>query len=359
MEVLVLNTDFVAVGVIDSFKSLIWTDRYDSYGDFELCLAIESTIPDYVKEDYYLWIRESEHCMIIEEISINSDIEDGNYMLITGRSLESILERRIIWGQRIFTGNLQTSIQTMLTEAFITPSIADRKIGNFIFELCDDPKITALTIDVQFNGEDLYTVINKLCATNNIGFKIVLDESNSFVFSLYAGADRSYAQDANPYVVFSPGFENILSSNYYMSKTGLKTITLVAGEGEGADRKTTVVGSGSGLNRRELFTDARDISSRIDGGGTMSDAEYIAKLQTKGKETLAENIFRTAFDGEVEATQVFVYGEDFFIGDVVQIANGYGHEGQAYISELVMSQSDDGISVFPTFQKVQEEGGET
>ncbi len=358
MEILVLNTDFESVDIVDSFKSMIWTDRYNSYGDFEMYLTINSDILKHLKEDYYLWLKDSEHCMIIEDSAIDSDTEDGNHLIVTGRSLESILERRIIWGQKVLTGNLQLAIQTLLNDSIISPTIQDRKIDNFIFEPSTDPRVTELTVDAQFTGDDLYVVIKKLCQSNNLGFKIVLNDNNQFVFSLYAGADRSYNQNVNPYVVFSPDFENIINSNYFTSKANLKNVTLVAGEGEGASRKTTTVGSGSGLNRRELFTDARDISSNVDGG-TLTNEQYIAKLKARGIENLSEYTAKTAFEGEVEATRLFKYGEDFFIGDIVQIANEYGHEGRAYISELIISQSEDGVSIYPTFQTIQEEGEET
>lgn len=117
MELLVLNTDFESIAVIDTYESMIWTDRYNSYGDFEIFFAMDTQLLQYLKEDYYLWLKDSEHCMIIEDIKINADTEEGNHLIVTGRSLESILERRIIWGQRIFNGNLQNGIQTMLMSA--------------------------------------------------------------------------------------------------------------------------------------------------------------------------------------------------------------------------------------------------
>lgn len=355
MELFVLNANFESIAVIDTYESMIWTDRYNAYGDFEIYFAMDESLLEYIKEDYYLWLKDSEHSMIIEDIKIDADTEEGNRLIVTGRSLESILERRIIWGQRIFSGNLQNAIQIMLNENIISPSVADRKIANFIFVPSTDSKITSLTIDNQYTGDDLYTVVKGLCEENNIGFKIVLTDDNQFAFSLYAGADRSYDQTENPYVVFSPNFENIINSNYFSSKAGYRNVTLVAGEGEGASRKTTVVGSASGLDRRELFTDARDISSDTEDG-TLSDAEYIAQLRTKGLKNLADHMITTAFEGEVEVTRLFKYGEDFFIGDIVQIANEYGNENSAYISELIISNSDEGLSIYPTFKTISKEG---
>ena len=356
MELLVLNTDFESIAVLDVYESLIWTDRYNSYGDFEMFFAMEESSLAFLKEDNYLWLKDSEHTMIIEDIKINADTEEGNHLIVTGRSLESILERRIIWGQRIFNGNLQNAIQTMLNECIISPSIADRKIPNFRFVASTDPKITKLTIDNQYTGDDLYTVIKGLCEENSIGFKIVLTDDNWFEFSLYAGVDRSYDQTENPYVVFSPNFENIINSNYFSSKASYRNVTLVAGEGEGSARKTVTVGSGSGLDRREVFTDARDVSSDTEGG-TLSDSQYNAQLIAKGNKTLADHKVTIAFEGEVEVTRLFKYGEDFSIGDIVQIANEYGNEGAAYISELITSRSEEGFSVYPTFKTISKKEG--
>lgn len=356
MEVFVLNTKFESIAVLDTYESLIWTDRYNTYGDFEIYFSMDQELLNYLKIDNYLWIKESEHCMIIEEIKIDSDVEDGDHLIVTGKSLESILERRIIWGQRIFTGNLQNAIKTMLNENIIAPSISNRKISNFVFKASSDANITKLKIDNQYTGDDLLSIIQDLCEENNIGFKIVLTNNNTFEFSLYSGVDRSYEQTDRPYVVFSPNFENVINSNYYSSTSSYKNVTLVAGEGEGASRKTTTVGSTSGLNRRELFTDARDISSDTEGG-KLSTSEYTAKLRAKGLKNLSEHEKITAFEGEAEVTKLFVYGRDFNIGDIVQISDAYGNEGSAYISELVISRDKDELSIFPTFKTISEQEG--
>lgn len=356
MDVMVLNTDLDAVSIIDEYESFIWTDRYYKYGDFELYTAMRDGLLDFIKQDYYLQSRESNHVMIIEKIQITADVEDGNHVMVTGRSLESILYRRIVWGQKTLTGNLQNGIRTLLNENVIAPSDSSRRISNFIFKESTDPKITSLKIEAQYTGDNLYDVIQKICEERGIGFKITLNENKQFVFELYAGTDRSYDQTEEPYVIFSPKFENIINSNYIESKSSLKNVTLIGGEGEGSERKYTTVGSGKGLDRRELFTDARDISSDAGDGVVLSDAEYTAQLQQRGKEKLAENTEVVSFEGQVETTIMFRYGEDFFNGDIVQIANEYGHETKARILEIVMSEDEDGTSVYPTFKTLTEEG---
>ena len=488
MDLFVLDTSLNQIAVLDTYKSLIWTERYNEYGDFEIVTPVTSNLLSVLKQDYYLEHRDTDRTMILEKILINTDIEDGNTMTITGRSLESILLRRIVWGQRTIKGNLQNGIKTLLDENVISPTKSERKISNFVFQASTDPKITSLEIDAQYTGDNLYDIISGLCSERGIGFSIIRNEQNQFVFSLYSGTDRSYDQVENPYVVFSPGFENIINSNYMESKSALKNVTLVGGEGEGSSRRYTAVGNLSGLDRRELFTDARDLSSDIDEDLTeyfdftdypsqvfdnnsktfvtnnlfnssvidissfigrmlslkipkytnaseaapgyatilinengeyvstlqvweaygetanrgsldtyeflipenakylytsmfsqkaiddevyygeltdfecktikLSNSEYIALLRQRGKEKLAENIDITSFEGEVEATTMFVYGQDFFIGDIVQIANEYGHETTARIIELVTSDDESGNSVYPTFSTITQEEGE-
>ena len=176
MDLIVLNTNLDAVSIVDVYESFIWTDRYYEYGDFELFTSMTSTILSYIRQDYYLQNRESEHCMIIEKIRITSDSEDGNHITVTGRSLESILDRRIVWGQQTIRGNLQNGIRTLLNKNVISPSDSNRRISNFIFEASTDPAITKLTIDAQYTGDNLYSVINKICSERDIGFKITLND---------------------------------------------------------------------------------------------------------------------------------------------------------------------------------------
>lgn len=357
MNLLVLDKNFNAISIVDTYKSLIWTERYCQYGDFELYTQITDGTLDVIKQDYYLQRGDSDRLMIIEQIQIKTDVEDGTELIVTGKSLESILMRRIIWGQKTISGNFQEGIKTLLTENLINPSNVNRKVDNFIFEESTDPTITELTIEAQYTGDNLYDVIESLCNETGIGFAVIFKEdTKQFVFKLYSGEDRSYDQTKNPYVVFSPSFENIINSNYIESKSALKNVTLVGGEGEGSARRYTAVGDISGLDRRELFTDARDISSDVGDGKTLTDEEYIEQLRQRGKEKLAENIEVISFEGEAETSVMFRYGEDFFNGDIVQIADEYGHETKARILEIVTSEDEDGVYTYPTFSTITEEG---
>ena len=352
MDLTILDTNKTPLCVLDVYNSFIWTDRYSKYGDFELHASMSEDLLQYLKQDYYITNANSEHVMIIEKLLINSDTENGNTITVSGRSLESLLERRIVWKRTTLSGNLQNSIKKLLTENVISPKDSNRKIEDFIFEESTDSAITELTIKGQYTGDNLYEAITSICQENNIGFKVTMNNLNQFVFKLYSGVDRSYGQSVNPYVVFSPNFENIIESNYIESKMALKNVALIGGEGEGTARKYTSVGTASGLDRRELFIDARDVRSEDDNGNSRPEAVYLEQLPQRGREKLAENVDVVAFEGEADVSTMFTYGVDFFMGDIVQIANEYGHETKSRIVELITSESEEGVSTYPTFEYV-------
>lgn len=354
MDIFVLDQNFNTVYILDRYESILWVDRFYEHGEFEIYTPVTKDILKYLVKDNYLFSRDSEHMMIIEDFTIDSDTETGDHVKIIGRSLESILDRRIVWNQTTFKDgtNLQNGIKKLLNDAIISPSIADRKIANFVFQESTDTSITSLTMDNQYTGDNLLEVIETLCETNKIGFKIILDDQNQFVFSLYNGVDRSYNQNSLPYVTFRPTYDNIINSNYREENSKAKNVTLVAGEGEGSSRKTRVVGSGTGLLRRELFTDARDLQKE-DG---MSDATYNKLLDKRGREKLEEaNSEIKTFDGKCDTTQMFIYGRNFYMGDIVQVSNEYGMESAARITEFTWNYSNNGFETYPTFTAINEE----
>lgn len=353
MDLYVLDTNRQEIAIIDSYKSFIWTDRYNEYGDFELYTPMSLDALQYIRQGNYLCQRNSDHAMIIEKILIESNVEDGDVLTVSGRSLESILDRRIVWGQKTLTGDFQTAIKTLLTENIISPSNTDRTIPDFIFEETTDSTILNETIEAQYTGDNLYDIISALCSERGVGFRIIFNDSGQFVFSLYSGVDRTYKQLTNPYVVFSPKFDNIISGNYMESKQTLKNVALVGGDGEGSSRKYTAVGNVKGLNRREIFADAQDVSKENEDGEALSDTEYVAQLRQRGKETLSENRAINSFEGEAETTILFKHGVDFFTGDIVQVADNYGNEGAARITEVITSHDENGMTMYSTFETIE------
>lgn len=354
----IYNTDFILKKVLDSYLSSIWTVRYDQYGDFEICAPYSKDIFDEIKLDDYIMRPDSDRMMVVEDIQIQTDAEGGNRIIFSGRSIESILDRRVLFDQTIVDGNTQDGIASLLNANAISPSDANRKLP-IIFRKSDDAVITALETAYQFAGETLYEAIEALCVKGSIGFRLLPDlNAKNFIFELYNGVDRSYYQTDRPYVMFSPDFDNIVTSNYMSSKKEYKNVAYAAGEGEGSERTVISVYSGeteaSGMARRELYVDAGSVSSTTESG-TMDQTEYLNQLASRGSEELEKVASTTYFEGEVDTSRQFVYGVDFEIGDIVQLRNEYDIEGRARVTELVLSDDQNGSTSVPTFTSIEKE----
>jgi len=353
MDINILNTNYDIVGVLDSFTSLIWNVRYNEVGDFELKVPVSARDIEWLREDYYIEIPDSDRTMIIERQEPDMDVEKGDIVIFKGRPLESILDRRIVWQQTTVSGNLQNAIKRLLNENVISPSIADRKISNFRFIDSTDTAVTSIRIEeTQYTGDDLLEVITTLCQNNDLGFKITLNSSKQFEFRLYAGANRTTSQIVYPQVVFSLENDNLFSSKRTQDKTNYKNVTLIGGEGEGLARRTAIYGSASALNRREYFTDARDISSNAGMEDEIPPAEYNNMLIERGKAKLKEHIIEKEVEAEVDTSEraMFQYQQDYFIGDVVNVIDRYGVQFSARIKEMTISLTQTGYQSYPIFE---------
>lgn len=367
MEFMILDKNYEAIAMIDTFTSAIWTVRYDECGDFELYTPVRL---DYLKSmqiGNYLWNRDSDRLMVIETVEIETDAEKGPQLIVTGRSLESILDRRIIVSSNIFSGTLPAVISSILSKEIISPG-NNRVIPNFRYKETSDERITSIAgLEFTARGENVYDIICSLCQQYKIGWRILPYGSGGFEFELYMGVDRSYNQNDIPYVVFSPSFENLLNSNYIKSYKAYKNAVYAVGtyqEEIVIDSQTTYeeaevtawgyseTSEPIGLARREMFVDNGGINDGEQGGSATS---WNKINKEKGLTELGQHQTTTAFEGNLEATRQYVYQEDFNIGDIVQVANEFDITGTVYISEVVMSQDANGISITPTFTSTEDE----
>lgn len=344
MMPVVMNTNFERLAVIDDYISFIWSTRYYSCGDFELCVDISEQNASLLQKDYYIVRDDDDNIGIIENLKYVRN-EDGHEMIIaSGRFLSSILGRRIISRQTQISGSVSNGIYMLLMNEVLNPNNSARKIANLSFQ---SDVTSSETINAQFTGKNLLSVIEDICLTYGIGFKTTMPESGQFLFELFEGTDRSYNQNVNPYVVFSDKFDNLLSSEYEENYQNIVTDVLVAGEGEGLDRKMLWVSNGNprGLNRYEMFKDRRDIQSN---NGEISDQEIQAQMAEAGKECLAT--ITSAFTGTVYFDNL-VYKQDVNIGDICTIENSrWGLYINSRLVEVIESVGESGeYSIIPTF----------
>jgi len=203
------------------------------------------------------------------------------------------------------------------------------------------------SLNRQFTGKVLLDAVRDICNTFDYGFEFTWNR-HGFIFNLYKGTDRSFAQFENPYVVFSPAFENIGNTEYTYDTSNYANACIIGGEGEGASRVFVGVSPEglTGFHRRVIYIDARSSSSN-----DITADQYKAQLTAQGIEELELRKVTTSFSSEILNTNTYRYGVDYTLGDKVSAINEFGIKGNATITEITEVEDSSGYRAIPTFSE--------
>lgn len=348
MDFNIYDTGGVWIGIIEEPTSAIWTRAYNKPGDFEIYTPATAGLLDLIAEDCYITRQDDNSVMVVERLELTTDAEDGNFVKITGRSAACLLDRRVVWQQTTLSGRVDRAVYKLINENAINPTDTSRALPLVM----NVPDVLADAISAQHTGTNLLEAVQSICAAYGMGFRVVSDSKTSVVprVELYVGKDRRAGQAVNSPVIFSPEFENLLSTNYAFDVSKYKNVALVAGEGEGAARKRAVYGAASGLMRRELYVDARDMSTN---DGEIAADDYTAQLEARGAEKLAEAQAVEAFSGEIDTTNTFTLDADYTVGDIATVVNEYGIRADSRIVAVSEFWDEAGYSTTNTFEGLE------
>lgn len=340
--------------VVDVFQSVIWNMQFYGPSEFELVVPATKKNVDILKKGYYL-VREEDtksaneyhNVMRIEGINLSYQVEEGWILTVTGHGLKNILSQRIIWSQTNLSGSVEKGIRKVITENVISPKDTRRAIPNFSMEAGNGfPD----KFEAQLLGENLSEWMETTCKAYGMGWDVYI-KNGGFVFSLKKGTDRSADQNQVIPVIFSPEYDNLITSDYSYDLGEFKNAALVGGEGEGADQRTASVGTATGLGRYETFIDGSSVSSN---GEIITLSQYIKLLENYGKEQIDQTFTVEKTEGTVIPNGMYDLGVDYFLGDLVQIKNDF-IEAKTRVIEIIYSEDENGWALTPTFSSWEED----
>lgn len=334
MELRIYDLDLNRKGVIDNFQSLIWTRKYYESGTFEIYAPLTQSNIDLLKQERLVAKDGSIEVGIIESIEL-TDQANKKQIVVKGRFLSSLLERRLIKSTFSFNGLTEVAMNDLISVVEPIPNLSTTALNGFT------DKVT-----FQATMKNLLTIMTKLSKTSNIGFRVATDFVNKkLTFETYKGIDRSASQSANNKVIFSENFENINDTSYSYNSTLYKTKVFVGGEGEGPDRVYVELGGGEGYDLREVFVDAKDIQSME----FSTNDEYLDALKQRGQEKLSSMVEVEAFDYQTSAMGNFKYKKDYDLGDIVTIRKeSWGISLNKRITGIEEVYEQGGVIINPT-----------
>ncbi len=318
--------DFIAV--IDDCQTIRFKRGWYQPGDFELTINKNTNYAPLFQRKRIIQIgNDVTKCGVIESV-VNQVGPTGalsELITIKGRELTSYLDRRIVAppsGQAYYslpsTTPVETVIKTIVNASMGPGASANRQVAQLTIQT-DTAGGDAYVLSARY--DNLLLLVGNACLATSSGVFAYLDHANKkWVLGWSAGINRTAGQSVNQRAIFSTDRETVLTAKLTDVDTGFKNFAAVGGQGEGAARTVVTVPTvePTGIDRREMFVDARDLTT-------------VPALTNRGLQKLSENQFVKFLESDVLAFSQLIYGQDYNIGDEVTIQQ-FGQSQDQFIT---------------------------
>jgi len=354
MEAYVLDALLRRVAVIDQFESLIWTERFAAFGDFQMDIESTPATRTLLSLGTLLAMNESYRVMMVETVEDEVDSDGRRMLSVKGRSIEALLLDRVAKNS---TADLTTSPKWELTnppatvarqifhDICVTGILDPNDVIPFIHEGSFLPPDTVAEpidpITIELDPTTVYDAIEDLCNVWSMGFRLLRNfDASELWFDIYMGSDRTTAQTTLAPVIFTTSLDNLQDTKelktidkaknvaYVYSPAGFLKVYAV-----GADETVT------GFERHVLVVNATDITSET--------TDIPGALLQRGTAELAKNRVSQSLDGEIAQNSQYKYGVHYNLGDIVEMRTDNSTNNMR-VTEQIFVSDREGERAYPT-----------
>lgn len=331
MNIQILNPSFELQGEIDNHDSLLWVRRWHKAGQATITISANAKHADKLVRGNIIIHGDKSAIITGTSLNIEETATGTETLTVSAEECACICNRRIIIPpvgneHDNQSGNAETVMKNYVDNTFagLTDFVTATDLGR------GDSTTWSATYD------NLADFLEQISINTGMGWGVYVDRTNKrFVFEVYEGVNRGEGS-GNP-VIFRPDYDNIKTQKYTENDETYRNVAYVAGQGEGVDRVIETVGTQAGLERREVFVDARDI--KVD-----------SELATRGEQKLTEYPLVQTFECQILDRPNRKYGTDWDLGDIVTVANvKWGVSMDARIVEVPEEETHTGTNIYATF----------
>jgi len=366
MELVKLNSQNLEGKLIEGYDTLIWTERFATTGDFVLETGNIEYFLDLLPEQTYITLRDTTVPMIVETHRIERKKNQPAKLTITGRSFESVLDRRVavmgmygpdVGEDWVITTKTPSDLATHIIAEICIDGVCSLKDQLFqVVEFLWDSDFLASTgpwKDYQVSRGNLLAVAQQWLASEYAadptttpptpaypphGLRAIRPPNPSVTkmgIQIYHGLDRTGT-------IRFDATRNLLDDGTYLfSKVGSANVAYGIGDGIAAIMHEGGV-EPAGLDRRVTLIDASDAALAEEDALTA----YMSVALAEASET-------ALFDGSINPDlSPYLYGRDYGLGDLVKVVGDYGLEEVSRVTEYIRSQSAAGYKAYPTLTTV-------
>ncbi|PGB95049.1 siphovirus ReqiPepy6 Gp37-like family protein [Bacillus toyonensis] len=306
------------IGEIDNYESLTFERSWHDIGKFEFRVKNTAQYATALFDDMFILLDENRVGVITKY-----NIDENDIRSVQGFQLKRILGSRIITPPTNTThdrryADAETVMKHYVGRHIMHPDHASRSIPNFVMRA---NRKRGISLQWESRLKNLAEEQKEISLASGLGWDVWIDEeSRRFVFEVLDGKNVTRNQSTYPPVVFSVELDNILKREFEKDVTSYKNVAYVGGQGEGDNRRIVEVSPEgvTGLSRKEVFIDARDLSNQTEDKTEKPEAEVIRMLTIRGKQKLeSEYNKQTSFICYIQERPGMEYEKDWTIGDIV------------------------------------------
>lgn len=389
MDIFPLDADtYYPTGMFEGYSSLIWTERFNTPGEFSLKTSSISNAIEKLPVGSFVSLRDSAEVMMVETHSIEKNSNGLPELTISGRSLDTFLENRVltplVYGESWTTLNQYTPAQMIglhIWNAIVNDSGEDpMKVAAINSPHLAAPNLVVSLSNVSTSDSKWWTLSPQTVASaildiqeafkigvrtvrpgtelsvpyNRISFDItrtptrgiiesavITEDPTNMRFDVYQGIDRSIDQTLVSPVVFQSASGHILNQKHLKSNKLSKDYVIVYRStgwfirvpSEYYDPGEPFDPNKVGFQRRAMFFD----------GGSEEEEALIAKAEIE----LSKNGITSMAGGEISPSSPYQYGRDYFLGDTITFAGNYETDTSMFVNEIVRTEDANGETISP------------
>ena len=340
----------ITKAVMEDFERVQWTRPFRTPGKFEMRMSRYQLQTAEIQEGRKIIIPDGTKNYIYRIDQILQEMGDehrGDELItVSGMDVGRFLYKRIVLpppftftttptdSHHHINGPAETVMKT-LVNAHASQSATDtaRRIPG-LYTAPDQAR--GATIRIQARHQSVGAWLEAISNATGIGWEITMDEDGNWEFEIIPGVDHSGD------VYFDTTFDSVIGQKWLRSSADRVTWVLVAGQGEGEERKVRrrrwdqIFGGPTvtGFERLEGFMDARDVDDRETG--------WEEVLDKRADSVISEAGVLDRFEVEVNELGSFIYREHYDLGDIITVRNTlWGVAQQARIVGVTSTLTPD------------------
>jgi Siphovirus ReqiPepy6 Gp37-like protein len=356
MQVFKLDANHFPSDTVSKFKSLVWTERYDSAGEFQLLVEDDVRILSLLPEGTLISHTDTTNVMIVETHQVHRDKKKKLNVMVSGRSFETFAENRVTEGSKV---GLYDALDEAIVEVF--PAETAENVARNILRTALQPgdasaedAINNLFVYLSIREPDspldhvvkrgqVYARVLEFLKIANAGIKTVRPTvvGGTLDLVIHDGLDIRSS------VVFYARNEDLEDAKYLWSNKGYKTHAQVSTYSDARlHRHRDLVSDVTGLERRVLYVEADDLEGDFTPG-TSTDV-----LAGRGQNALDENKRTTLLSAKVTLKARPKFKINYDIGDLVTAHGEFSTIQSMRVTEHILTVDENGVRGYPSLSAI-------